>query len=55
MAILQNMGGKTLAGYNLVASFKTPVYLTVVIFWMHTGHQVVSIRLELDFHLPSLL
>ena len=25
-------GRETLVGYNLVASFKTPIYLTVVIF-----------------------
>lgn len=46
-------GRKTLVGYDLVASFKTLIYLTIVIFGC-TGHHLVSMTLALEFRLPSL-
>lgn len=45
---------KQIVGCNLVASFKTPICLMVVIFGCTLGHHLVSVTMELGFHLPPV-
>lgn len=43
-----------IVGCNLVASFKHTHLFNGCYFWMHTGHHLLSLTVEVGFHLPSV-